>query len=208
MAAGVLAQDGIASPASASIAPDPYSADGMPPPAPPMRVRGTAAAELLAATGGRPCPALLRPLPSVGGHDNGWNTQRCHDGRKCADRACKFYHSDHEKRCEVFARSRVCQGQNCGLHVGLHELNGSLEVDLSSSVDVCSTIQDLSAKTQHERAKVVRIVVYGFEALRATALKRILGQLPLLHELVLPDRVRELNVAVFLCDIMEEDLPL
>merc|ERR1712086_584477 len=52
-------------------------------------------------------------------------------------------------------------------------------------------------------ARAIRLVVYSYAALYNGLLRKILAQLPLLHELVLPDRERDPHLLACLSDLLE-----
>ena len=64
-------------------------------------------------------------------------------------------------------------------------------------------LRALQEKTVDDRARYVRIVVRGFAQIRAALLQKIVEAMPLLHEMLLPDREWEPNLLVVLCDFVE-----
>mmetsp|Transcript_58370 Transcript_58370/g.155368 ORF Transcript_58370/g.155368 Transcript_58370/m.155368 type:complete len:202 (-) Transcript_58370:97-702(-) len=137
-----------------------------------------------------------------------WNVEKCKKGRKCDDRCCGNWHSQAEMRCPMFVQVNCKEHANgsCknGLHVQWSEVTESFAVDLESPRDAKARLRNLESQTPDMRARYSRIIVYGFAVVRVALLKRFLDILPLLHELMLPDRVRDPNLLVFLADMLED----
>jgi hypothetical protein len=57
----------------------------------------------------------------------------------------------------------------------------------STEATLLEALQLLEAQRPDERAKYVRVAVWGFAKVRLRALRSVLAQLPLVHELLLPD---------------------
>merc|ERR1712242_596680 len=97
-----------------------------------------------------------------------------------------------ERRCKRHARGGCDhpQGSECpeGLHVDVAAICLTFTVDLESPVDAIKLLSELESKSLDDRAQCVRLVVYGFALLRRALLRKFFEALPLLHELVLPDR--------------------
>ncbi|CAK0834180.1 unnamed protein product [Prorocentrum cordatum] len=152
-------------------------------------------------------PAPQRPLPQPGGGDPQFNVAKCAEERSCDNPACVFWHSVAERRCQQFACgscAAVSRGRCIGgLHVRPEDIREVLTVDLEDTVGVQDELRRLEAASPDERARYVRLVLYGFAGLRMGLLRKLLEQLPLLHELALPDRAREPSLLVFLCDLVE-----
>ena len=154
--------------------------------------------------------AELHPLPNVGGGDDDWNIHRCRRGIKCTARNCKYFHSDHEKRCRKFSLDmgpcdRPEGGGRCigGLHVKVQEVNKTLEVNLESTREALDLLRKLEGEPPDARAKYVRITVSGFAMVRRKLLRKFLDIMPLVHELVLPDRANNDHLLLFLTDVVE-----
>jgi len=77
-------------------------------------------------------------------------------------------------------------------------------VNLESSADAMRRLRWLEVQPLEERAQYVRMVVYGFALVRVQLLQRLLESMPLLHEVMLPDRMPDATLCVFLCDIVEK----
>merc|ERR1740123_1628254 len=152
-------------------------------------------------------PAFEHPLPVVGGGDSQWNVERCFSGKHCENSRCKYWHSDSEKRCKRYALGGcdMLVSGRCpdGLHVDVSDIKLTCTVDLERPAQAVARLRDLEAQPS-ECAKYVRIVVYGFAAIRSALLKKFLEALPLLHEIALPDRARDPTLLVFLCDLVEQ----
>jgi len=178
-----------------------------PPQAPPLPPPSRAEASLRTKEEDTLLSTLLRqrPAPKFGEqHKERWKLDRCYDKYACEKLDCQFYHSQIEKRCLDFVTTGICETEECkDLHVLPEQLAQTLTVDLESPADAVARLRAFEKKTIHERACYVRIVVYGFAGLREELLKRFLKLFPFLHEVVLPDRAREPNLLVYLCDIVE-----
>mmetsp|Transcript_79807 Transcript_79807/g.222167 ORF Transcript_79807/g.222167 Transcript_79807/m.222167 type:complete len:240 (+) Transcript_79807:91-810(+) len=152
---------------------------------------------------------LQKPLPQVGFGYAEWNVDRCGQGITCPQFFCKCWHSEVEKRCPNFARHGSCEdargGPRCphGLHIQASSVNQTLCVNLENPFECNAQVQRLWNQTPETRASYCRVVLYGFASLRAHFLKRILQCLPLVYELVLPDREKNLTLLVYLCDLVE-----
>ena len=154
--------------------------------------------------------AELHPLPNVGGGDDDWNIHRCEKGIKCEARNCKYFHSEHERRCRKFSLDmgpcdRPEGGGRCigGLHVKVQEVNKTLEVNLESTREALDLLRKLEGEPPDARAKYVRITVSGFAMVRRKLLRKFLDIMPLVHELVLPDRANNDHLLLFLTDVVE-----
>lgn len=150
---------------------------------------------------------LLRPVPTVGRGDRYFNTQKCREGRRCENKDCNYWHSFQERRCKRFAAGELCGrlSGRCtdGLHVEVAAISQTLQIDLEMPKRIRALVHGLEGSSVEERAKYVRLVVYGFAAIRSALLQRVCAVLPLLHEIVLPDRVRESYLLVALTDTIE-----
>ena len=62
----------------------------------------------------------------------------------------------------------------------------------------------LEVASIHKRAQYVRLSVSGFSVIRAQMLIRVLRMMPLVHEIVLPDRLMENNFFISLITVLEE----
>ena len=153
-------------------------------------------------------PCLERKCPVVAKNcDSTWNLRACEAGLKCPSVSCECYHSEAERRCHDFITKGSCaDGDGCPLlHVRTaDEVVATYAVDLESPADAVARLSQVSAMPLHVRARYVRLVVWGFAGLREEILKKFLKLFPLLHEMVLPDRKREANLLVYLCDILED----
>lgn len=153
-------------------------------------------------------PVMARPLPIMGNNDPYWNTETCLDGRRCTNRNCKNFHSDVEKRCQYFVQ-RNCwtqPGKSCvnGLHLPVpNDRWRSFEVDLESPANAFQLLQFLESQTPEDRAMYVRLVICGFAVVRVNFLKRFICKMPMLSELLLPDRAKNPTILVYLCDMVE-----
>ena len=76
-------------------------------------------------------------------------------------------------------------------------------IDLESPDDCHERLKRLGATPAHERAAIVTLVVFGYCALREGFLKKFVTQMKNLHVMKLPDREREPNLLVYLCDMVE-----
>lgn len=149
-------------------------------------------------------PRILadRPLPRIGtlgvsAGDDYWNLEMCEFGLLCNDLACYKYHHIIERRCRKFVLLGVegCQGREggCpgGLHVKVADVCQTYELNLmSTEANLVEAARRLGAQSPDKRATYVRLAVWGFATVRFLALRLFLAELPLLHELVLPDRDR------------------
>ena len=79
-----------------------------------------------------------------------------------------------------------------------------MTVNLDRPSEVRECLQQLSLNLPEYRASFVRAVVYGFASLHAPLLKSLLAQLPLVHELVLPDKDRDDQLILELINLAEE----
>jgi len=148
-----------------------------------------------------------RPLPKFAENskDERWRVERCFDKFQCQNLDCNFYHMECEKRCKEFSETGTCKdGDNCkDLHVLPDKITQTLTIDLESPADAVARLRAMEKKSRNDLACYARIVVYGFAGLREELLKKFLKLFPFLHEIVLPDRTREPNLLVYLCDIVE-----
>jgi len=87
--------------------------------------------------------------------------------------------------------------------VAVADVCQTLEIDLEQPTQCLERLRKLADRPYDELAAYVRLVVFGFAMVREKILKRILDLLPLLHEIMLPDRKREPSILVCLCDIVE-----
>ena len=90
-----------------------------------------------------------------------------------------------------------------GLHVKVQEVNKTLEVNLESTREALDLLRKLEKEPPDVRAKYVRITVSGFAMVRRKLLRKFLDIMPLVHELVLPDRANNDHVLLFLTDVVE-----
>ena len=102
-----------------------------------------------------------------------------------------------ERRCRRFVLLGVegCRGGAGGCSGGLRvksaDVRQTYELNLTSTEPkLVEAAQRLEAQSPDKRATYVRFAVWGFATVRLLALMRFLAELPLLHELVLPDRDR------------------
>ena len=162
---------------------------------------------------GKQPPAPLKPTPPLpdalvarsqsilGNHmdakkHNDWNIEECESAPKCSDQTWPTLHNVTERRCKEF----VQLGENKGCQ---HRLSGCTSELHEKTADVCQTYvlnlmntddslieaaQQLEAKSPNDRDTYHRIVVWDFAGVRMRALKHFLEKLPLVHELLLPDR--------------------
>mmetsp|Transcript_14950 Transcript_14950/g.41346 ORF Transcript_14950/g.41346 Transcript_14950/m.41346 type:complete len:247 (-) Transcript_14950:314-1054(-) len=149
---------------------------------------------------------LKRPVPVIPGSEEDWNVDKCWPGRKCENITCRRFHSDAERRCARYARGCCEQSPPCpdGLHVRVSSVTKVFTVNLESSADAMRRLRWLEVQPLEERAQYVRMVVYGFALVRVQLLQRLLESMPLLHEVMLPDRMPDATLCVFLCDIVEK----
>ena len=151
------------------------------------------------------------PLPNVGGGDESWNIDKCANGQKCEHKNCMFYHSDNERRCRKWCLfNQPCDfyregGGRCigGLHVKVHDVNQTFQVDLENTPEALHLLRKLERESPDARARYVRITVSGFAMVRRKLLGKFLDLMPLLHELVLPDRINNDHLLLFLTDVVE-----
>ena len=153
-------------------------------------------------------PALRRPLPVVCGNEATFNFDRCHQGKKCEATVCIYYHSDKEKRCP-WSMSNDCQHMkngHCrmGLHVDIAAICETFTLDLECPAQAMERLQKLVVQPAAHGASFSRLVVFGLAFIRKGLLKKFFEHMPLLHEIILPDRKREPNLLVVLCDILED----
>ena len=138
-------------------------------------------------------------------------TKSCWGGKFCSRPFCPYYHSEAERRCAKHVEGeckdagehpywKICDD---GLHVWPCDVNLTLSVDLECAEDVRALKDHLTWTPLNEAAKVVRLVVYGFTDIRTKPLELICPLLPLLHELVLPDRTKEYDLFVLLYDLVQ-----
>ena len=140
---------------------------------------------------------LCLRISSLGGSagDDYWNIEMCEFGLLCNDSACYKYHHIIERRCRKFVLLGVegCQGREGGCPGGLHvkaaDVCQTYELNLmSTEANLVEAARRLGAQSPDKRATYVRFAVWGFATVRVLALRLFLAELPLLHELVLPDR--------------------
>ncbi len=153
-------------------------------------------------------PALRRPLPVVCGNEPAFNLDKCFHGKKCDATVCIYWHSEKEKRCPWFT-SNDCEHIKDGhcrmdLHIDVKAVCETFTVDLECPVQAIERLRKLESQPAAHGASFVRIVVFGIAFVRKGLLKKFLEHMPLLHEIVLPDRKREPNLLVALCDIVED----
>ena len=161
-------------------------------------------------------PALQIPIPKVGFGRTYWNIDRCPIGNRCEDRKCQYYHSEVEKRCcqyihGICTHVPICRSYQgtceylCphGLHIKMNDICDIFTVDLENIRNVKKKLQEREALPRYEEAKCVRFVIYGFAMICEKIIRKILDTMPLVHELVLPDRSMEPTLQVFLCDLVE-----
>ena len=140
-------------------------------------------------------PALRRPLPVVCGNEPTFNLDKCFHGKKCDATVCIYWHSEKEKRCPWFT-SNDCEHikyGHCrmGLHIDVKAVCETFAVDLECPVQAIERLRKLESQPAAHGASFVRIVVFGIAFVRKGLLKKFLEHMPLLHEIVLPDRKRE-----------------
>ena len=82
------------------------------------------------------------------------------------------------------------------------EVRETLGVDFATA-DARQKPKQLKRRSRDANATYVRLVVYGFSGIYLCLLRAILEQLPLVHELVLPDREMCPHLLVILADLME-----
>ena len=149
-----------------------------------------------------PVPDALqtRQLPRID-NPNGeqerdiWNIEECKSGLWCNDPACNKFHHVVERRCRKFVLlgKNGCRSRDgrcaSGLHVKAADVCQIYKLNLETSeAHLLEASQQPEAKSPDDRATYIRIVVWNFAAVRMRALKCFLEKLPLVHELLLPDR--------------------
>ena len=157
--------------------------------------------------------ALNRPLPSIVQNEN-WNVYKCPQGINCEERDCPNWHVEPERICCSFAVNAAASCPPCteaddaartcpnGLHVKTAEVRETLGVDFATA-DARQKPKQLKRRSRDANATYVRLVVYGFSGIYICLLRAILEQLPLVHELVLPDREMCPHLLVILADLVE-----
>ena len=150
---------------------------------------------------------ITRDLPVVGGRcPRRWNLEVCRERMRCRFRGCCNYHTNSEKRCREFLSKAGClYGDKCRhLHVHPHQVKQMLAIDLECTSAASEVHRCLEAASIHERATYVRLIVRGFSVIRAQILKSVLHMMPLVHEIVLPDRLMENNLFISLITVLED----
>ena len=147
-------------------------------------------------------PLLQRPLPRFAGGAAEPNLVKCRWGRNCSDNNCKFWHSDKETICPKSCRLLPGHCQ-LGLHIEASAVRETFSVDLECPQEAITKLQTLESEAAAYGAAFVRMVVFGIAYVRRGLLKKLLDRLPLVHELLLPDRKREPSLLVAVCDIVE-----
>ena len=149
-----------------------------------------------------PVPEALqtRQLPRIGNHNGEqerdiWNIEECVSGLQCNDPACNNFHHVVERRCRKFvllgkndclSREGICAS---GLHVKGADVCKTYELNLETrEANLLQALQQLETQTPDQRATYIRVMVWGFATVRMRALKCLMEKLPLVHELLLPDR--------------------
>jgi len=152
--------------------------------------------------------AMLKELPNVNPNKSErWKLQPCPEGRRCGKVACDCYHCPIEKRCKDFLVGQ-CVKEDCK-EIHLLDPTAIKEVfiiDLASDLQRFSRLKALENQTVQERATYVRVVGMGFCGVLSNFLRQILKLMPFVQELVLPDLHRDLNILVYLCDLVSDVL--
>ena len=159
--------------------------------------------------------SMRRPLPKVAGGAR-WNLDKCRQGIRCEADACPCWHSECERVCMGFALGdcATCKDGDAGavsgtqpgcvngLHMQATELSETLCIDLFAA-SARRLPGELSKRPREANARHIRLIIYGIAAMYNRLLRNILAHLPLLHELVLPDRERDPHLLVMLSDLIE-----
>ena len=79
-----------------------------------------------------------------------------------------------------------------------------LQINLEAPAEAYKVYENLKSEDNNTKAKYVRLIVYGFSVVRAQLLKRVLSLMPLVHEIVLADRLMEDNLIVSIMTVLED----
>ena len=119
-------------------------------------------------------------------HDD-WNTDESESALKCNDKACPKLNHDTNEHCRKFGQ--LGENRSCQYGEKTADVYQTYVLDLIDTDDsLREAAQQLEAKSLNDRTTYVRMVVWNFASTRMRALRHFLAKLPLVRELLLPDR--------------------
>jgi hypothetical protein len=145
----------------------------------------------------RALEAINTPMPQLWSAYGMWNVEKCPRAR-CTLLNCVKFHSRCEQVCHHFANDGWCWEKSpnggCvgGLHIKCKDVCKVFDVDVGNQTLAFRTVTDHFAKmSQDDKAKYVRLITYNFNIIDCRVIAHIASYMPLLYDLVIPDRERD-----------------